>query len=81
MNYQRIYTNPEHYYSIGIDADSGQYMIEVVITSVAWYSLYFRLNSNEVATFRRDQDSLTRLSHKLARDKGKFWYRHRRCSL
>jgi hypothetical protein len=77
MNYQRIYTNSEHYYSIGIDNDSGQYIIEVIITWVAWYSIYFRLNSKEIASFRRDQDSLTELSYKMARDKGKFWYRHR----
>jgi hypothetical protein len=70
MQFERLYTSPENYYSVGIDRDSGQYMIEVVITWIAWYNIYFRLTPEEVAAFQVDREALTPLSYELASDKG-----------
>jgi hypothetical protein len=70
MTYEPLHISREHYYSVGIDRDTGQHLIEVVITWVAWYSIYFRLTSQEVAAFEADRDALTPLSYELAADQG-----------
>lgn len=77
MQYERIHVNHDHYYSVGIDRESGDYLIEVLITWVAWYSIYFRLTPEEVRLFEADADSLTSLSYELAKDKGFDRFRDR----
>ena len=56
--------------SIVTDRETGQHLIEVVITWIAWYSIYFRLTPDEVAAFELDKSALTPLSLELAADKG-----------
>jgi hypothetical protein len=34
--------------SVGIDEETGEHLIEVIITWVAWYGIYFRLLAAEV---------------------------------
>jgi hypothetical protein len=70
MRFERIYIDRDNYYSIGIDRDSGQHLMEVVVTGVAWHYLYFRLTPEELAAFERDNQALTPLSYELAADKG-----------
>jgi hypothetical protein len=77
MKFNRIFTNAEHYYSVGIDQETGEHLIEVVITWVAWYSIYFRLMPEEVQAFRVDPNALTGLSYELAADRGNNRFRDR----
>ncbi len=77
MQFERIYIDRGNYYSIGIDRETGEYLIEVVITWIAWYYVYFRLTPEEVAEFERDNQALTPLSYELAADKGAKKYADR----
>lgn len=77
MKYQRLHTNSEHYYSIGVDEETGRYVMEVVITWIAWYSIYFWLTDAEVADFKRDPNALTDLSQEMAADKGQQFFADR----
>ncbi len=77
MRYRSIYANRDHYYSVGIDDETGEWLMEVVITWVAWYSIYFRLTTAEIECFNEDHDSLTALSYELASDKGRSKFRDR----
>jgi hypothetical protein len=77
MNYQPLFISAEHYYSVGIDHDSGDYLIEVVITWIAWYSIYFRLTEAEIAAFKSDPTALVELSYEMAADKGVRRFRDR----
>jgi hypothetical protein len=70
MQFEPIHIDRSNYYSIGIDRETGQHLIQVVITWVAWYSNYFRLTPDEVAAFDLDNNALTTLSYELAADKG-----------
>ena len=70
MKCQRLHTNSERYYSVGLDEETGRYVLEVVITWVAWYSIFFWLTDGEVAEFKRDPNGLTDLSEQMAADKG-----------
>lgn len=76
-NYSEIYCSSDNYYSVGIDADTGEPLIQVVITWVAWYSVYFRLTPEEFAAFQCDHEALTPLSYELAKDKGFDKFRDR----
>jgi hypothetical protein len=77
MNYRQLYINTEHYYSVGIDDDSGEYLIEVVITWIAWYSIFFRLTATEIEAFKSNPIALTDLSYEMAADKGAKHFRDR----
>jgi len=77
MKYQRLYTSSERYYSVGIDEETGRYVMEVVITWIAWYSIYFWLSDEEATEFKRDPNALTDLSEEMAADKGEGTYRDR----
>jgi hypothetical protein len=59
MRFKRTYLNKEHYYSIGIDEETGENVMEVVITWVCWYSVYFRLTDEEHERFQQDQEALS----------------------
>lgn len=77
MTYRCLHVNPEHYYSVGEDESTGRPVMEVVITAVGWYSLYFWLTEEEMQAFRADPDALTDLSHRMAVDKGKHHFKNR----
>lgn len=77
MNYQPLHVDRDHYYSVGIDKESGEYLMEVVITWIAWYSIYFRLLPEEVEAFKQDSDALRELSYELAKDRGNEKFKDR----
>jgi hypothetical protein len=77
MRYKSTHVNADHYYSVGIDEETGEYLIEIVVTWVMWYSIYFRLLAEEVEAFQLDHNSLTPLSYELASDKGFVRFRDR----
>jgi hypothetical protein len=77
MTYKTLYTDVDHHYSIGIDVETGTHVMEVIITQVGWYALYFRLQADEVARFNQDPGALTELPQRFAQDKGKWHYRDR----
>jgi hypothetical protein len=77
MRYRRLYVNTEHHFSVGHDEETGYDVIEIVITWVAWYSIYFRLMPQEMAAFELNPDSLVPLSYDLAKDKGFGVHRER----
>lgn len=57
--------------------DSNDYVMEVMITGIAWYSIYFRLSDDEIDQFNRDNNALIDLSQRFAVDKGKKFYKDR----
>ena len=77
MRYRSIYANRDHYYSVGVDDETGEWLMEVVITWVACYSIYFRLTPAEIGRFNQDHDALTDLSYELASDIGRSKFRDR----
>jgi len=72
-----IHTDQERYYSVGVDDDSGQGVIEVIVTSLAWRSFRFRLSDEELAAVRADLHALDELAERLAIDKGQRFYADR----
>lgn len=66
MKFKSLYTNQEHYYSIGIDEESGDYVMEVVITHIACYSRFFRLTEDEIKRFKDQEDSLNGIAGSFA---------------
>ena len=77
MRFKQLYINRDHYYSVGIDEDTGDHMLAVVITWVAWYSIYFRLTHEEVILFRENSEALTELSYEMASEKGEWKFKDR----
>ena len=74
MNYTPLYVESDHFYSVGVDEETGEYLIEVWL---ALYSIYFRLLPDEVETFKRDPHALRELSYELAADKGDAQFKDR----
>jgi len=66
MNYSPSYIDKENYYSVGVDSETGNHMLEVVITHIAWYSRYFALTEDEIRRFKSDPASLKPLALSLA---------------
>ena len=66
MKLKTLFIDQENYYSIGIDEETGEYVMQVVITWIAWYSRYFRLTPDEVQRFEADPRSLSGLARAFA---------------
>ena len=66
MKFKSLYKNQDHYYSIGIDEETGDYVMEVVITHIAWYSRFFKLTDDEVKRFKEKEDSLNGIASSFA---------------
>ena len=62
MKYEAEFIDRDYYYSVGVDLSTGEYIMEVVITHIAWYSRYFSLSENEVSKFKEDNTSLRNLA-------------------
>lgn len=77
MKFKPIYKDSDNYYSVGIDEESGKYVIEVVITWIAWYNIYFSLTDEEVELFKKNESALTELANEMAHDKGKSKFKDR----
>ena len=77
MRFRSTYDDSERYYSVGIDEETGQGVLEVVLTGVVWTSLFFRLSDNELNSFQQDRHSLDDLAERLAHDKGVHVYSDR----
>lgn len=77
MKFKPLYKDNDRYYSIGIDEESGKYVIEIVITWIAWYNVYFSLTDEEVEFFKKNESALTELANEMAHDKGRSKFRER----
>jgi hypothetical protein len=75
MKFKSIYKDSDNYYSVGIDEETGKYVIEIVITWIAWYSIYFSLTDEEVEMFKKNESALTGLANEMAHDKGRSKFR------
>ena len=78
FNYTPIFTNSEKYYSVGTDGNED-YVMEIVITWVAWYSRYFRISKQEFNWHKNDLRKLDTLadrfySYKNPKDCEQFIY-------
>ena len=62
MRFKALFTDKENYYSVGIDEETGEYVMEVVVTWIAWYSRYFRLTPEEIQRFEEDHHSLSEMA-------------------
>lgn len=77
MKPKELFVNREKYYSVAIDEDTGQPLIIVTVTSIAWRDYTFRLTHEEFESFKKDQSSLDDLAERLALDKGQKYYADR----
>lgn len=75
MTLKELFVSP-NYYRVGID-ETGNGVIAVTITAVAWYEIYFRLTDDELASVKTDPRALDDLAKRLAVDKGKRLYADR----
>lgn len=66
MKFRELYTDKDNYYSVGIDEETGEHVMEVVITWIAWYSRYFRLTDDEIQRFEADRGSLAGIARAFA---------------
>ena len=71
MKYIRKFIDKENYYTVGIDEETNDYLMEVVVTGIAWYSRFFKLKPNEIERFLEDENSLLNLSKKLTKPSSK----------
>jgi hypothetical protein len=55
MKFRAEHINREGYYCLGIDEETKTYVLEVIITWVAWYSRYFRLSKEEFERYPNNQ--------------------------
>jgi hypothetical protein len=66
MKFKRVHTNQDEYYSIGIDEETGGYVLDIVMTGVAWYSRYFRLTKEEFEAYPKNRATMDRLARGCA---------------
>ena len=62
MKLRTIYINQEGYYSIGVDEETGTYVLDVVMTGIAWYSRLFRLTKEEFEEYPKNRAMIDRLA-------------------
>jgi hypothetical protein len=70
MKFRAIHVNQEKYYSIGIDEDTQQFVLAVVITWIGWYSRYFALTREEFDSFASRREYLNELADSCASGPG-----------
>ena len=66
MKFRSVHTNQEGYYSLGVDEETGAYVLEVVMTWVAWYSRFFRLTKEEFEGYPQNQATIDQLAKACA---------------
>lgn len=76
MKFEELYTSP-NYYMVGVDKETGDGVIAVMITSVAWSELFFRLTAAEPFEAKSDVHALDDLAERLAIDQGRKFYADR----
>jgi len=76
MEFKELYRS-DKYYSVGVDDDTGDPVIEVTITGIAWTDYYFRLTPEEFDRFKSDHASLDDLADRMAYDKGAKYFTDR----
>jgi hypothetical protein len=77
MKFKSLYKDNDNYYSVGINEESGKYIIEIVITWIAWYNIYFSLTAEEVEMFKKNESALRGLANEMAHDKGRSKFKDR----
>lgn len=77
MQFKALYIDKENYYSVGIDEETGEHVMEVVITWIAWYSRNFRLTQDEIQRFEADSKSLEGIARAFAGSGAVSNYGHR----
>jgi hypothetical protein len=76
IKFKELYKN-ERYYSVGIDTETGEPVIEVTMTGIGWSDSYFRLTPEEFKSFQQDAGALDDLAERMAYDKGNQFYADR----
>ena len=73
----KIYDDPDNYYSLLVDRKNKILVLEVVITWIGWYSVYFWLSAEEYSLFKEDKPAFDRLAGSYASDKGARFFTRR----
>lgn len=73
----KIYDDRDNYYSLLVDRKNKILVLEAVITSIGWYSVYFWLSAEEYRLFREDKPAFDQLVGSYASDKGARFYKER----
>ncbi len=66
MKFRSAHINREGYYALGVDEETNSYVLEVVMTWIAWYSRYFRLSKEEFEGYPGNQAEMDSLAHSCA---------------
>lgn len=74
---EQIYIDRNNYYSLLVDRNNKVLILEVVITWIAWYSVYFWLSPEEYRLFKENKPAFDRLVDSYARDKGERFFTRR----
>ena len=74
---ERVWTDHENYYSVLLDRHHSIVVLEVVITWIAWYEVYFWLSVAEYELFQSDRKAFASLTERYAADKGERFYAHK----
>lgn len=69
-----VFVDRDNYYSILRDPQAGVAVLEVVISWIAYYGVYFWLSTDELQLFENDKPSFDKLAHAFAMDKGEHLY-------
>ena len=77
MALREIFLDPERYYAVYVDEQTGEKVAVAIITAVGWYELKFRLTEEEFSWLETDKAQLDDLMARFAHDKGRKFYRDR----
>lgn len=58
MNFRAVHNNQEWMYALGIDEDTGDYVLEVLAGRVGMYLLYFRLTLEEYHNYPANAEQI-----------------------
>ena len=72
-----VWTNENEYYRVGVDRKTGDKVIEIVITSIGWYSVFFKLTQEEFSWYQTNVDNLNDLARQFASDQGREFFADR----
>ncbi len=82
MNYEALHTSKKRLFTVGIDRDTNTYLLEIVVTWIAWYSRFYSITKEEFEGFEKDPGSLDLLVNELIAlkspgDSPRFFYSQR----
>lgn len=58
MKYKYLFVEHKKLYSIGINEETNEYVLMVIVPSTVWYSRYFRISKEEFDYFNSDKKHL-----------------------